>query len=141
MEKRHENYIRKLYNSNKILRYGLQLKCLDRSDNQMRQFILNYRLSDGQIQINEILDDNKTVQKYLRYCYVMKPGSTNVSNPDYYTPNDFAIGSILEIFARKFQIISTDLYVFKYMEANRSKFDDNVFESVRNFMKNAALIQ
>ena len=59
-----------------------------------------------------------------------KPGSS-VDAPDFYAPQDFAIGRTIEVFKHKFVITDADLYVLKHMEANRESFPTEVIQSLR----------
>ena len=54
--------------------------------------------------INQFRNAGIIEGKFLEYCKVRKPGSTT-DNPIYYTPGDFAIGSIIEVFSRRFKIV------------------------------------
>ena len=54
--------------------------------------------------------------KFLERTRVHKPDS-NVDSPQFYTPSDFAIGAIVEIFKHRFVITDADEYVLKYLES------------------------
>lgn len=68
--------------------------------------------------------------KFLEFTRVAKPGSS-MDAPHFYTPQDFAIGQTIEVFKHKFVITDADLYVLKYMEANRESFPIEVIESLK----------
>ncbi len=72
--------------------------------------------------------------KFLENTRVLKPGS-HLDNPDYYGPQDLAIGTTVEIFKHKFTIIEADLYVLKYMEARPTEFTEEIIEALRNKLK------
>ena len=59
-----------------------------------------------------------------------KPGSS-IDNPVYYTPHDFVIGGIIEIFKHKFVITNADEYVWKYAEENASSFPKETYDSLK----------
>lgn len=60
---------------------------------------------------------------------VAKPGSST-DNPDFYQPQDFAIGSVIEVFKHSFIITDADEYVLKYMKARADEFPSEVIESL-----------
>ena len=59
--------------------------------------------------------------KFLERSRVCKPGSTP-ERPQFYGPQDFYIGSTVEVFRRKFVITNADLYVLTYMEEHPELF-------------------
>lgn len=59
-----------------------------------------------------------------------KPGSPP-DKPEFYRPQDFAIGAIIEVFKHKFVITDADEHVLKYMEAHESEFPSETIESLR----------
>lgn len=59
-----------------------------------------------------------------------KPGSST-NKPDYYRPQDFAIGAKIDVFKHKFIITDADMYVLKYMEARASEFPAETIELLR----------
>lgn len=69
--------------------------------------------------------------KFLEGTRAVKPGS-DPDNPNYYRPQDFAIGSVIEVFKHKFIIIDADEYVLNYMEARASEFSPKLIEALRN---------
>lgn len=60
---------------------------------------------------------------------VRKPESC-AEKPEYYGPNDFYIGSVIDIFGTRFVITEADEFVVKYMEAHRDKFSDDLIENL-----------
>ena len=67
--------------------------------------------------------------KFLEYTQVAKPGSP-VDNPNFYTPQDLAIGCTIEVFKHKFVVTDADHYVLKYMLANKDAFPEEVIDSL-----------
>ena len=59
-----------------------------------------------------------------------KPGSSS-DKPEFYRPQDFAIGAKIEVFKHKFVITDADEHVLKYMEAHASEFPPETIESLR----------
>lgn len=76
----------------------------------------------------------------MRSTMLVKPGSDRL-NPDYYTPADFYIGSVVNVFQQRFIITNVDLYVYRYMQANADKFPCEVIENVRNHLFNLGLLK
>ena len=72
--------------------------------------------------------------RFLENTKVPKPGS-HPDHPDYYGPQDFVIGSTVEIFKHRFTIIDADLYVLNYMEARPTEFSQNGIEALKNKLK------
>ena len=68
--------------------------------------------------------------KFLEFTRVAKPGSS-VDAPEFYAPQDFAIGRTIEVFKHKFVITDADLYVLKHMEANSGSFPTEVIQLLR----------
>lgn len=69
--------------------------------------------------------------KYLGRTKVIKPYSS-VENPVYYSPSDFFIGAVIEVFGHRFVILDTDDYVLKYMESNAAQYSPEALLSVQN---------
>lgn len=61
---------------------------------------------------------------------VAKPGSSP-DNPEFYRPQDFAIGATIQAFKHKFVVIDADEYVLKYMENNNEEFPIEMRESLK----------
>ncbi|KAM7537138.1 hypothetical protein Aperf_G00000068386 [Anoplocephala perfoliata] len=115
---------------NKCLRYGANLVSVHQSDSA-RKFILSYRLADDMIQIWEIPVKNSGFPggAFLKRMRVRKPKSS-AEKPEYYGPNDFYIGSVIDIFGTRFIITEADEFVVKYMEAHRNEFSDDLIENL-----------
>jgi hypothetical protein len=129
-----------LVNVNKSLRYECQFVTAHPEEKD-RKFILNYNLSDGTIKIIELPIQNSGIVggKYLSSRRIPLP-NTNPNKPDYYTPKDFYIGAIIQIYAKRFIITSADLYVYRYMQAHPELFTPESIDNVRMFhLKNGNL--
>ena len=68
--------------------------------------------------------------KFLERTRVAKPGSSP-DKPEFYRPQDFAIGARIEVFKHKFIITDADEYVLKYMEAHTEEFPVETLNSLR----------
>lgn len=92
--------------------------------------------------MHPVYDKNFNISggKYLKATMVKKPGSDPL-NPDYYTPADFSIGSIISVFGQRFRITGADLYVYRYMQSNPEKFPPEVVENMRNYMFNMGYLK
>lgn len=126
-----KDYIQMLENNNNILRYQLRLEST-RPDDQSRKFILSYRLADDMITIYEKAQRNSGIigGKFLNRIKATKPGST-VSAPEFYTPADFKIGAVIEIFSHRFTVVDADEYVVKYLESCVGKYPVDTINSLR----------
>ncbi|CAH1183331.1 unnamed protein product [Phaedon cochleariae] len=131
-----KDVMRQLLNANKYLRYEMVMDAVHPED-IVRRFLLSYSLADGTCKIMEPPIKNSGIigGLYLRSTLLVKPGSDPL-DPSYYTPVDFYIGAIITVFQQRFEIVGADLYVYRYMEANESKFPCEVIESLRNYMFN-----
>ncbi|XP_060518846.1 EF-hand domain-containing protein 1-like isoform X2 [Cylas formicarius] len=129
-----KNVTRQLLNANKFLRYEMVMDAVH-SEDSTRRFILSYSLAEGTCKIHEPPVKNSGIigGKYLRNTLLAKPGSDPL-NPDLYTPADFYIGAIIIVFGQRFKITGADLYVYRYMQENCSKFPCEVIENMRNYM-------
>lgn len=128
-----KDVINYLLNANKNLRYGCILDNAHPED-QIRKFILKYSLSDGLISISEppIRNSGITGGKFLGAQKVVRPGC-DPNSPHYYNPKDFYIGASLIINFHRFKIISSDLYVYRYMQENPEVFSPESISSIRNY--------
>jgi len=66
----------------------------------------------------------------LERTRVAKPGSST-DDPMYYTPQDFVIGGIIEIFKHKFVLTDADEYVWKYAEEHADSFPKETLDSLK----------
>ncbi|KAK9507451.1 hypothetical protein O3M35_007304 [Rhynocoris fuscipes] len=132
--------VRLLVNMNKKLRYTAVLDWVHPED-EGREFIIGYRLSDGFIQIDELKKENSGHKGggFLKPMLVQKPG-TDRNNPEYLTPNDFVLGEVVPIFGHRFKITGVDLAVYRYMVANPEKFSEEAIADVRRHLVREGLL-
>ena len=94
-----------------------------RPEDSGRRFIISYRLADDMLTIYEPPVRNSGIigGKFLERTRVAKPGSPPDS-PEYYGPQDFYIGAVIEIFNHRFVITNADAFVLSYMEEHANQF-------------------
>ncbi|XP_012263647.2 EF-hand domain-containing protein 1-like [Athalia rosae] len=133
--------IRQVFNFPKKLRYSMKMEAVHPED-EGREFILEYSLSNGTIQISEPEKRNSGRRggTFLSTMLVPKPG-TGRDNPIYYTPEDFLIGAKINCFNHRFIITGADLYVYRYIKANPEKFCEQIRDNIRNYFVREGLIQ
>lgn len=126
-----KDFIKMLENDNKVLRYEAILESV-RAEDRLRRFIISYRLADDMITVYEKAQRNSGIMggKFLERTRVCKPGS-QIDSPEFYTPADFSVGSVVEIFKHRFQITDADEYVLKYLESFPGKFPLSTINSIR----------
>ncbi|XP_036140512.1 LOW QUALITY PROTEIN: EF-hand domain-containing protein 1 [Monomorium pharaonis] len=136
-----KNTIRHLVNFPKKLRYSARMEAVHPED-EGRNFVLEYSLSDGTIQINEIEKRNSGRREgcFLSSRLIPKP-CTGTDDPKYYTPQDFFIDARINAFNHRFIITGADLFVYRYVEANRDKFCQEVRENLRNYILQQGMLQ
>ncbi|XP_026670246.1 EF-hand domain-containing protein 1-like, partial [Ceratina calcarata] len=127
-----KDVIRQLLNFPKTLRYSMKMDAVHPEDED-RDFILEYSLSEGTILIQELEKRNSGRREgcFLKATLVPKP-KTGRDNPKYYTPQDFYIGAKINIFNHYFIITGADLFVYRYVEANPEKFPPEVRDTIRD---------
>lgn len=137
-----KNVIRQLINFPKKLRYSMRMDAVHPEDED-RDFVLEYRLSDGAIQIveREKRNSGRNEGCFLSFRLIPKPCSTKRDDPDYYTPEDFFVGARINILNHRFVITGADLFVYRYVEANRDKFCQEVRENLRNYFLQQGMLQ
>ncbi|XP_024147728.1 EF-hand domain-containing protein 1 [Oryzias melastigma] len=118
-----------LENHNKVLRYKAKLDSPHPED-QDRSFVFIYSLFDKTISIFEKALSTFDSGVFLRNTRVPKPGSTQ-ENPEFYSPEDFAIGATLEVFSHRFILTDADLYVLKYLESIPDQVSSQTLDSLR----------
>ncbi|XP_005991103.1 EF-hand domain-containing protein 1 [Latimeria chalumnae] len=126
-----KDIIKMLENDHKVLRYEAKLDTMNPED-QRRRFIISFFLSTDMVSIFEPHVRNSGIigGKFLEKTRIPKPGSS-VDHPNFYTPQDFAIGSTIEVFGHRFILLNADEYVLKYVEANASQFPSHTLNSLR----------
>ncbi|KAG7205804.1 hypothetical protein KM043_007749 [Ampulex compressa] len=128
-----KNVVRQLLNFPKKLRYSLRMEAVHPED-ENRNFVLEYSLSEGTILIVEIEKRNSGRREgcFLKATLVPKPG-TNKDDPEYYTPQDLFIGAKINVFNHRFIVNGADLFVYRYIEANPEKFCQEVRDNIRDY--------
>ncbi|KAL1497117.1 hypothetical protein ABEB36_008127 [Hypothenemus hampei] len=136
-----KDVVKQIVNANKYLRYEMKMDAVHPEDT-IRKFILQYSLGDGTCKIMEPPIKNSGIigGKYLRSTLLNKPDS-DLLNPELYTPADFYIGATITVFGQRFIITGADLYVYRYMQENDSKFPCDVIENMRNWMFNQGYLK
>ncbi|CAL7943521.1 unnamed protein product [Xylocopa violacea] len=135
-----KDVVRQLVNFPKKLRYSMKMDVVHPED-ENRDFILEYNLSDGTILVQELEKRNSGRREgcFLKATLVPKP-NTERNNPEYYTPQDFYIGAKINIFNHHFIITGADLFVYRYTEANSEKFSREVRDSIRDYLVKQKLL-
>ena len=67
--------------------------------------------------------------QFLERSRISKPHSSK-DNPDYYKPQDFAMGATVECFKHKFVITDADKYVLTYMMDRKDEFPAETIEAL-----------
>lgn len=136
-----KNVIRQLANFPKRLRYSARMDAVHPEDDS-RDFVLEYSLGDGTIQINELEKRNSGRQEgcFLSSRLVPKP-CTARDDPEFYTPQDLFIGARINVFNHRFVVTGADLFVYRYVETNRDKFCQEVRENLRNYFLQRGMLQ
>ena len=73
--------------------------------------------------------------QFLERTKVAKPGSST-DNPDFYKPQDLAIGSKIKAFKHCFIITDADEYVLKYMKERSQEFPQDMIDALEKKHKN-----
>uniref|UniRef100_A0A8C4QVF2 EF-hand domain (C-terminal) containing 1 n=1 Tax=Eptatretus burgeri TaxID=7764 RepID=A0A8C4QVF2_EPTBU len=126
-----KDYIKMLENHNKVLRYSAVLDSAIPED-KGRAFIISYHLSNDTISMFEPpqLNSGHNGGRFLERTRVIKPGSAPDA-PVYYSPEDLAIGTTIEVFKHRFIIIDADVFVLRYMESQKSTFPETTSLSLQ----------
>jgi len=133
-----KDFIKALHYDKQALRYELRMISL-KPENNRRKFIMTYRLADDMLSVYERIIRNSGVLggKYLLPCRVVKPGCGTSDHPVYYSPADFAIGSVITLFKHRFEIVNCDEAVLTILEQNPD-WPQDVVESIRKLHKKQA---
>lgn len=126
-----KDFIKMLENDNKVLRYEAILESV-RAEDKLRRFIISYRLADDMITVYEKAQRNSGIigGKFLERTRVCKPGS-QIDSPEFYTPADFSVGAVVEIFKHRFRITDADEYVLTFLESFPGEFPVSTINSIR----------
>ncbi|XP_071118908.1 EF-hand domain-containing protein 1-like [Haliotis cracherodii] len=127
-----KDFIKMLENDHKVLRFEAIMDSV-RPEDKGRRFILAYRLADDMMTIYESPVRNSGIigGKFLERTRVAKPGTTP-DKPEFYGPQDFHIGAVIEVFKHRFIIVSADAYVLHYMQEHSSQFPEKTIQSLRD---------
>lgn len=125
-----KDFIKMLENGGKVLRFEALLDS-QKPEDQGRKFIISYRLSDDMITIHEppIRNSGRIGGKFLERTRVGKPGCPS-DKPEFYGPQDFKIGSVIEVFKHRFIVANADHFVLKYMQEHSNQFPEATIESL-----------
>ena len=66
---------------------------------------------------------------FLERTRISKPQSTR-DNPEFYKPQDLAMGATIECFKHRFTITDADRYVLTYMKNNKDEFQHEMIEEL-----------
>ncbi|XP_076457113.1 EF-hand domain-containing protein 1-like [Babylonia areolata] len=126
-----KDFIKMLENDHKVLRFEAVMDSI-RPEDSGRRFIISYRLADDMLTIYEPQVRNSGIigGKFLERTRVAKPGCPP-DGPEYYGPQDFFIGAVIEIFNHRFVITGADAFVLTYMEEHASQFPPGTINSLR----------
>lgn len=131
---------KQLYFFPKKLRYCMTMDAVHPEDDE-REFVLDYRLSDETVAIHELPRDNsgRTAGCFLQPMRVPVPGY-NKDDPVYYTPKDFCIGKRINIFNHHFNIVGADFYVYKYLQEHKDEFDEELLRNMHDYFKKKGFV-
>jgi hypothetical protein len=131
-----KDFIKMLENDGKVLRFEAVLDS-NKPEDKGRRFIISYRLSDDMITIHEppVRNSGRIGGKFLERTRVAKPGCPT-DRPEFYGPQDFHIGCVVQVFSHRFVIISADHFVLKYMEEHANQFPESTVASLRERITN-----
>lgn len=126
-----KDFIKMLENDGRVLRFEATMDSIKPED-RGRRFIISYRLSDDMITIHEPPVRNSGIigGKFLERTRVAKPVCTP-DQPQFYGPQDFSIGAVVEVFKHRFIITGADRYVLSYMEEHSNQFPASTMGSLR----------
>lgn len=126
-----KDFIKMLENDGKVLRFAAVMDS-PRAEDEHRKFIISYYLSDDTMTIFEPPQRNAGILggKFLERMRVAKPNSSH-DQPSFYKPQDFAIGTTIEVLKHKFTLTDADEYVLKHMEANAELFPIATIQSLQ----------
>ncbi|KAK0171709.1 hypothetical protein PV328_005128 [Microctonus aethiopoides] len=149
--------IRNIFSHPHKLRYLASMVAIHPED-EGRDFVFEYNLSDGKLKINEIGKRNSGHRAgcFLSFMHVPKPKkrtdddncnygyeNTDVDDDEtnYYTPEDFFIGAHINVFNHRFIIEGADIFVFQYIQANPEKFSPALIENMNNYFMKKEMIK
>ncbi|XP_043285106.1 EF-hand domain-containing protein 1-like [Venturia canescens] len=135
-----QDLIRQISNAPQKLRYLAKMDAVHPEDED-RDFIIDYFLSDGKITISERPKRNSGRRSgcFLSKSLVPKP-ETRSDHPLYYTPEDLFIGAKINVHNHRFIVTGIDLYVYRFAEANPDLFTREYRDNLRNYATSRGLL-
>lgn len=126
-----KDFIKMLENDHKVLRFEAIMDSVKPED-KGRRFIISYRLADDMMTIYEPPVRNSGIigGKFLERTRVAKPNCPP-DQPEFFGPQDFYIGAVIEIFKHRFIITNADAYVLEFMQSHRHQFPDSTVSSLQ----------
>ncbi|XP_037792269.1 EF-hand domain-containing protein 1-like [Penaeus monodon] len=122
-----------------VLRFSAQLDTPDNKDRD-RNFILIYHVADATVEIKELARPGGLGGRVLSRSNVPKPqpkgderGAGRYASEDVYTLNDLYIGSILDVWGRRYGITGADRYVLSYVRQHAEEISPKVLSSLATF--------
>ena len=114
----------------------------DENENADREFIIYFSLATDTFMIYEVPARNtgRLAGKFLMRTRIPKPGC-DINEPEFYGPQDLAIGDVVYVFNRRFKIKDADVFVLNYLKENKHKFPgiDRTIKSLENLHANNQL--
>ncbi|XP_069995746.1 EF-hand domain-containing protein 1-like [Penaeus vannamei] len=122
-----------------VLRFAAQLDTPDNKEGD-RNFIMIYHVADATIEIKELARPGGLGGRVLSRSHVPKPqpegderGAGRYAAEDVYTLNDFYIGSILDVWGRRYVLTGADRYVLSYVRQHAEEISPKVLSSLATF--------
>ncbi|XP_055355499.1 EF-hand domain-containing protein 1-like isoform X2 [Paramacrobiotus metropolitanus] len=108
-----KNDLQAIVYDKEVLRYEARLVTQE-PDDRSRRFVFSYFVGDGTVMIMEqsVASISSVKQTFLSRRKLIKEGTSNP--PEYYTEQDFTIGSVHFICGRYFQIVNCDEHVVNF---------------------------
>jgi len=137
-----KDFIKMLSNDHNVLRFLAVMDDNDEMANADRQFIINFSLATDTFMIYEqpTRNSGRSAGKFLTRTRIPKPGC-DINSPEFYGPQDLAIGDVVYVFNRRFKIVDADLFVLTYLKDNKGRFPgiENTIASLENLHANNKL--
>ena len=132
-----KDYIKVMENDSTKLRYEAVMDSVHNED-AGRRFVLIYHVADDTMSIYETPTRNSGIigGKFLEKSRIAKPGSI-AERPNFYGPQDFYMGAVIEVFKTRFVIKNADTFVLKFAEKYQDQFPPEVLENLRAHLGNS----